>query len=40
MNELNRDEKENSFDSKFHDIYYPSYSSKNENTSTINKDPS
>ncbi|EAR92009.2 hypothetical protein TTHERM_00105020 (macronuclear) [Tetrahymena thermophila SB210] len=39
MDEYNRFEKENSFESKSHDIYYPSYSSDNQSQSSINKDP-
>ncbi|KAL4509162.1 hypothetical protein ABPG72_018093 [Tetrahymena utriculariae] len=39
MDEYNRFEKENSFESKSHNIYYPSYSSENQSQSSINKDP-
>ncbi|KAL4480088.1 hypothetical protein ABPG74_020604 [Tetrahymena malaccensis] len=39
MEEYNRFEKDNSFESKSHDIYYPSYSSDNQSQSSINKDP-
>lgn len=39
MEDFNRFDQENSFESKSHDIYYPSYTSENESRSSINKDP-